>query len=1022
MESRPRSTLMALSRASLSGLSLVTAVAAALSSAQSHSSAATFTWGGATGVWNAGASWVGGVAPTGSDFTDILIFGGPVGTPYLSTDNFATPFALNQIVLEATDSGASGAAHIIAADPGARIALGGTAPQILQNGTGGINFTAPIELRANTTFGGTGTGVVTLNGAVSGAYDITKTGTSTFRFGSIGGDAIPSDNTWSGTLNLQGGTIRFNNNLSTGRTALRSNPVITSAGTLLTATSEIRVGTLSGAGTVSTTVTGTNEDSSSIVVTALQDGIFSGSIAIAPPAGTGGADGSIVVRGANTQRFTGFMSVSRGDVVVGAGARMVMSDSASLAAETAGGVILNGGTFVLDNLSGANNSNRLRGSNFDTDSTGLETIGGGTFSLIGGTTGTQETVARLQLGSVNNAGTVSTPRAGALDINIVHNAAAAAATTLTFAAYTRNGITTSQFAQQFATVDFTAQDGSGNALALGQAGSNPRVLFGSSFVVPLSVAGASGLLTSTGGAADFGWATVNGSDFATYNATNGITAAATSNFPLSGTGAATTNYLLSGSHIIGNSVAFSAQSLKLAPSGTNQALTIGAGATLTTRGFVLGGDRDYSISSTTGSIVGTSSRYFHIDKATLNVSAAIGGTGALVKSGAGTLNLTSTNNAANNSMVVINQGQVRASTTTLPNGELRFRGGVLELTGGGTFTRPLGTGNGSVNWSGFDGVDPINQDRGSGGFAAIDADVTLDLGGAAQNNFAWEANSFVNSGHALIFGSRSATHRVDWVDNLSLTAVGTTNYNAREFRVIDNSDPLVTTDRLRVSGTISGSIYNDLLKTGDGVMELSGTNTYGGATIVHGGTLLVNGANSQSFLTRVVGGGRLGGVGTIRGARVESGGVLAPGELSGSTQTAQFELNGDLAFRSGSQFAIDLSVTGADRVKVNGGVTLDGAELAGSLLNGFIPAAMDLFFVIINDGADAVQGTFAQGNSVTFGGQIFEISYAGNFDTLAFEGGNDVVLRAVPEPSAGLLIGTAAVLLGGFRRRRAQRA
>ena len=133
---------------------------------------------------------------------------------------------------------------------------------------------------------------------------------------------------------------------------------------------------------------------------------------------------------------------------------------------------------------------------------------------------------------------------------------------------------------------------------------------------------------------------------------------------------------------------------------------------------------------------------------------------------------------------------------------------------------------------------------------------------------------------------------------------------------------------------------------------------------------------------------------------------------------------------SGAKLAIELGGTtaggnntaGYDRVNVVGGVTLAGAQLIGSLLNGFTAAPSDLFFIVINDGSDAVQGAFAQAAQITIGSQLFAISYAGNSTgntaTDTFTGGNDIVLRLVPEPGTAslLLLGTIGL---GLRRRRA---
>ncbi len=90
--------------------------------------------------------------------------------------------------------------------------------------------------------------------------------------------------------------------------------------------------------------------------------------------------------------------------------------------------------------------------------------------------------------------------------------------------------------------------------------------------------------------------------------------------------------------------------------------------------------------------------------------------------------------------------------------------------------------------------------------------------------------------------------------------------------------------------------------------------------------------------------------------------------------------------------------------------------------NGFTATPTDLFFIVINDGVDAVQGSFAQASTITIGAQLFNISYTGNFTgnaaTDTFTGGNDIVLQVVPEPgtAALFLLGTLGL---GLRRRRA---
>src|SRR5205085_3332059 len=99
-------------------------------------------------------------------------------------------------------------------------------------------------------------------------------------------------------------------------------------------------------------------------------------------------------------------------------------------------------------------------------------------------------------------------------------------------------------------------------------------------------------------------------------------------------------------------------------------------------------------------------------------------------------------------------------------------------------------------------------------------------------------------------------------------------------------------------------VQNDLLKTGTGTLDLAATNSYLGATLVHEGTVLVNGSTASSFLTLVRSGATLGGgndadsVGVVGAVRVESGGRLAPGNVLGNTSILK---SGDLGLLGGSR-------------------------------------------------------------------------------------------------------------------------
>lgn len=226
----------------------------------------------------------------------------------------------------------------------------------------------------------------------------------------------------------------------------------------------------------------------------------------------------------------------------------------------------------------------------------------------------------------------------------------------------------------------------------------------------------------------------------------------------------------------------------------------------------------------------------------------------------------------------------------------------------------------------------------------------------------------------------------------------------------------------------SGGVTS-LTKADAGTWILSGANTYTGATSVTAGTLLINGSLSASSAVTVASGAAVGGSGTIGGTlTVVSGGKVAPGNSPGILSTGSFSLAGGLyaelgkaAPRSGQQ---PLVGTDYDQVNVSGTVTLSGADLNLTILTGI--ESQDLYFIVANDGTDAVSGVFAslngittnlsQGAIFTSGGQQFVISYTADSAGKTFLGGNDVALMAIPEPSS-LLMGAAGLLILAVRAR-----
>lgn len=171
----------------------VIAACANVVEAQTHTS----TWTNVTGDWNSASNW--DVLPQpGSDTS--LIFGGTGA--YTSTNNFAGPFVIGQIILNAS----SGTSTI----NGNQIQLTGPT-EIMQNNIGSFTISNDLQLNGNLTLGGQGFGVVTIDGVISetgGARNLVFKETAKY--------ILTKANTYTGTTTVNGGTLNLQANGALG--------------------------------------------------------------------------------------------------------------------------------------------------------------------------------------------------------------------------------------------------------------------------------------------------------------------------------------------------------------------------------------------------------------------------------------------------------------------------------------------------------------------------------------------------------------------------------------------------------------------------------------------------------------------------------------------------------------------------------------------------------------------------------------------------------------------------------------
>jgi autotransporter-associated beta strand protein len=293
----------------------------------------------------------------------------------------------------------------------------------------------------------------------------------------------------------------------------------------------------------------------------------------------------------------------------------------------------------------------------------------------------------------------------------------------------------------------------------------------------------------------------------------------------------------------------------------------------------------------------------------------LGGTGtnennlAFVKSGAGTLTLTGTNTLLGGTTISAGTLQIGAGGTTgLFSGAVTNNAAIVfnrsddsefssVISGTGTLSKQ---GDGTLTLSGlnnYSGVTTI-----SGGTIAVTNDTNL---GSAPGSAA--AAQLVLNGGTL---SATAGFTLNVNRGISLGASGGTIQVA-------------TGQTLAYGGIIAGGA---LTKTGNGVLSLSGVNTYSGATSISAGTLqLGSSASISGSAVSVASGAMLSGAGSAGATTIDSGGSLTAG-LSG---VGALTLS-SLTFSGNTTVNLAASGTGlGSYLTVNGDVVASGA--AGSV-------------------------------------------------------------------------------------------
>ncbi|MBW3541920.1 MAG: autotransporter-associated beta strand repeat-containing protein, partial [Planctomycetes bacterium] len=303
------------------------------------------------------------------------------------------------------------------------------------------------------------------------------------------------------------------------------------------------------------------------------------------------------------------------------------------------------------------------------------------------------------------------------------------------------------------------------------------------------------------------------------------------------------------------------------------AVTVGAGAT-----FDLGGFNETigSLSGAGSVALGAGTLTAGGDGTSTTFSGAIGGTGGLVKDGAGTLILSGTNNYTGGTTV--SAGVLQGNTTSLRGDITNNASLVFDQAADGTYAGAI---------SGTGSVTKLNAG-------------TLTLSGA--NNYT--GGTTITAGTLL---GNSTSLRGDITNNAAL--------------VFDQA----------ADGTYAGAIggTGTVTKQNIGTLNFTGNSNYTGATAINAGRLNVNG--SLDSVVTVNNGAILGGNGTIGGLVLNNGSTLAPGN-SIDTMT----VDGAYTQNAGSIFQLEINDGGTTAGVNNDLVNVIGAPGTATLNGGTV--------------------------------------------------------------------------------------
>ncbi|MCP5127842.1 MAG: autotransporter-associated beta strand repeat-containing protein [Gammaproteobacteria bacterium] len=385
-------------------------------------------------------------------------------------------------------------------------------------------------------------------------------------------------------------------------------------------------------------------------------------------------------------------------------------------------------------------------------------------------------------------------------------------------------------------------------------------------------------------------------------------------------------------------------------------------------------------------------------------SGSIEGSGALTKTGAGTLTLSGSNMYSGDTTLTAGGLTISSGAALSDSSAVTMNGGTLTVQ----IAETIGNLSGASGEIALDQALTVSQDT-DGTFAGVisGSDGLIKLGSATltlSGENTYNGTTIISSGALAVSQDSNLGTGTVILQDSTLLITGDTNID--NALTLDGSSTDVISVASGQSATVSGQITGtgSLDKTGAGILSLSVTNSYTGSTTVSVGTLYVTGALTGTSGVTVNNGATLGGNGTIFSSgsnTVTINGTLAPGVVGTDSNVGAITINGNLLFGASGAYAVNIAGnsigTTYDAVAVSGTVAItSGATFSAT--HSYAAGNGDSYRVISNDSSDAISGTFsglAEGGTLTAGGDgVILTAYYAATDGEATSGGNEFMLQA----------------------------